>query len=110
LVSNVNENLPASHGHLLEHCHGPTIPLIPFCKQYKKIIFNNFMLSSYTFSQADCYCIINSKVVIQIHNFITHKDGSTSIVGKKFLVIMQGYGATSDDLDLDICCQGHPPE
>lgn len=82
LVSNVNENLSASHiSHLLEHCHGPTIPLISFCKQYKKIIFNNFMLSTYTFSQADCYCMINSKIV-QIHNFVTHKDSSTSIIGK----------------------------
>jgi len=29
---------------------------------------------------------------------------------RKKRVIMQRYGATSDDLDLDICCQGHPPE
>lgn len=29
---------------------------------------------------------------------------------KKRRVIMYFNGATSDDLDFDICCQGHPPK
>ncbi|KYM96038.1 hypothetical protein ALC62_13308 [Cyphomyrmex costatus] len=98
-ISSEKENLLTSH--LLEHCHGPTIPLISFCKQYKKIIFKNFMLSTYSFSQADCYCIINNKV-IQIHNFVTHKDNSTSIIGKKFLSYSSLYTYPFNSRDLNI--------
>lgn len=66
-------------------CHtlGPTIPLLKITRQYKKVHIKNFTLSVSFYSQADCYCLIQTKL-IRIENIVDDSLGTTLIIGKKF--------------------------
>lgn len=65
-----------------EHCLGPTISTNLSYKQFQKIHFNNFVLTTNYYSEANCYCMIGNQV-IKMYN-ILNNENTVLIVGKKF--------------------------
>lgn len=67
----------------MEHEMGPLGNNNLGCKQFKKLILNNFTLCTIFHSKADSYCYVGDKVV-QIHNIIMKFDGTIAILGKQY--------------------------
>lgn len=65
---------------LEEHFGGPTVGLL-VKKQYKKVIFDNFLLS---LSEPDNCCSIENKIIL-IKNIVLNTENQLLIIGQKFL-------------------------
>lgn len=69
-------------------------------KQYKKIIFNNFMLTTDSYSNANCFCLVN-KVVVKIYNILTNGK-EEFIIGREFCNYSSLYSYPIDSKNFDI--------
>uniref|UniRef100_A0A1Y1L231 DUF4218 domain-containing protein n=1 Tax=Photinus pyralis TaxID=7054 RepID=A0A1Y1L231_PHOPY len=92
----------------VEHNTGPLIPEldINFVRQYKKVYMQHLMLTSVSYSIANCYCSVEN-CIIQIHNILKHNNNSISIIGKKFLTKRSLYKYPIDSQLLKVFVVGN---
>lgn len=81
-----------------EHTNGPTIN-INICKQYKKIIFPNFIL--HINHPNNCCTLISGDIII-IEN-IVDLQGDLKLIGRKFLTIQNFYVRPCESKEIGIC-------
>ncbi|KAK4879871.1 hypothetical protein RN001_008017 [Aquatica leii] len=105
-LSDSNFNNSVFEGPKFIHNSGPFPDfLFDFNKytQFKKLYFDNFILSVNSYSDCDSYCLVTKSVVVQIHNVIVGLESSEIlIVGKKFSnsTSLYVYPFESEHLDI----------
>lgn len=89
--------------HSMEHNFGPlpenykTIP----CKQFKILNFDNFIVCTHFYSEADSYCLIRRIILVEVHNIIK-QESDTAIVGKQFNTYDSLYKYPLESKELNI--------
>lgn len=91
---NVNQTFPKLS---MEHDDGPLLLNMKVDKQYKKISFENFILTS---SEPNNCCVFQ-EIIIVIKNIITD-NGKIILIGQKFLSVEDFYKIPCNSSDLGI--------
>lgn len=66
-----------------EHFSGIHLHFDRDYKQYKKISVNGLQMTIHSYSNADCYCLTHTNLVVQISNILV-KNSDIFFIGKKF--------------------------
>lgn len=85
----------------MEHNDGPLIHVNSNCKQFKKLRIKLITFSITSYCNADCYCLINGWMIVQINNIVL-SNGNIYIIGKKFCKNESLYTYPFNSVGLDI--------
>lgn len=86
-----------------EHGSGPVLINCHYHKQFKKIILN-FVLSIFSFSVSDCYCLTSGKKIIEIHNILVHQQNNILLLAKIFQIYSSFYMHPQNSKSFGIYC------
>lgn len=77
--------------------------MIPvYNKQYKKLKYGNLVFQIKSGRFADCFCLVNENIVIEIHNILIRSDNLLFLYGKKFCSYTSYYSYPYDSQNLNI--------
>lgn len=83
-LNNIQAISQSSIEFLYEHNSGPLLNFNTNYKQFKKVIFNDFLLTNCDFSKADCYFLTKDRNVVKIYNIVSNKCDDNFLIGKYF--------------------------
>ena len=88
----------------MQHQNGPVIDLnCSYITQYKKIFYNSFEYSIYSYSCANCYFLTKNGYIFKIQNIIQMPQNEVIFIGKKFIQPyrpLYEYPFSSQNLDI----------
>lgn len=70
---------------LFQHQLGPNLNATKQFNQFKKVQHESFALTIYSYSTADCYCLLSNGLIIQIHNILYNNCEDYVLLGKEFV-------------------------
>lgn len=88
--------------HFIQHDNGPILNNINVLQQFKKISNINYILCIHSHCNADSYFLSKINEVVQIINIILTTNGSTKLIGKKYVSFNSFYLYPFDSKQLNI--------